>query len=298
MDWTGFEPVASTLRRSQNIRRNQLSEYLNIVELKGHCNKHIYEMNRFLNHYLDYVDYKIDKSKSIQYFRLLKDKYAVSSYRKQVYQILKFLRHLKVDWTGEIELPSEPTYYPKKISENDINDALKYFEEQEYYIRVKALVLLGSASGLRAEELYQLSTEDIDIQHRIIHINHNPNNGQSTKTKQSRVSFFNKQTQQAIREYINHFNSNNNLKVLFSQGRMEKLFRDAPIKVKDLRKYFSQEWDRRGGPTSIKKILMGHSLKGDVDLMHYNYQSEEDLKKIYDRVMNTGINIKQNKIGV
>ena len=43
--------------------------------------------------------------------------------------------------------------------------------------------------------------------------------------------------------------------------------------------------DRRGGPTSIKKILMGHSLKGDVDLMHYNCQSEEDLKKIYDKVM-------------
>ena len=66
---------------------------------------------------------------------------------------------------------------------------------------------------------------------------------------------------------------------------MEKLFKDAPIQVKDLRKYFSQEWDRRGGPTSIKKILMGHSLKGDVDLMHYNYQSEEDLKQIYDKVM-------------
>jgi len=55
--------------------------------------------------------------------------------------------------------------------------------------------------------------------------------------------------------------------------------------VKDLRKFFSQEWDRRGGPTSIKKILMGHSLKGDVDLRHYNYQSEEDLKRIYDKVM-------------
>jgi len=30
---------------------------------------------------------------------------------------------------------------------------------------------------------------------------------------------------------------------------------------------------------------MGHSLRGDVDLMHYNCQSEEDLKKIYNRVM-------------
>ena len=57
------------------------------------------------------------------------------------------------------------------------------------------------------------------------------------------------------------------------------------MRVKDFRKFFSQEWDRKGGPTSIKKILMGYSIKGDVDLMHYNYQSKADLKKIYDGVM-------------
>ena len=37
---------------------------------------------------------------------------------------------------------------------------------------------------------------------------------------------------------------------------------------------------------------MGHSLKGDVDLMHYNCQLEEDLKKIYDKVMNSDISSK------
>jgi hypothetical protein len=34
---------------------------------------------------------------------------------------------------------------------------------------------------------------------------------------------------------------------------------------------------------------MGHSLKGDVDLMHYNFQSEEDLDIIYNKVMNEGV---------
>jgi integrase/recombinase XerD len=75
------------------------------------------------------------------------------------------------------------------------------------------------------------------------------------------------------------------VKCLFNQRYLERIFKNTSIQVKDLRKFFSQEWDRRGGPTSIKKILMGHSLKNDVDLMHYNAQSEEDLKKIYDRVM-------------
>lgn len=49
------------------------------------------------------------------------------------------------------------------------------------------------------------------------------------------------------------------------------------VHLKELRKFFSQEWDRRGGPTSIKKILMGYSLKGDADLMHNNCQSEEGI---------------------
>jgi len=34
---------------------------------------------------------------------------------------------------------------------------------------------------------------------------------------------------------------------------------------------------------------VGYSLKDDLDLMHYNCQSEEDLKKIYDKVMNSNI---------
>ena len=192
----------------------------------------------------------------------------------------------EVDWTDEIKLPPEPTYHARMVSRNDIINTLKYFEESECYTRVKALIMLGSASGLRAEELYQLTPKDINIDSRIVHINHNPSNGQSTKTKVSRVSFFDYQTKQVLGDYKQIFNSSNNLHKLFAQGRMERLFRNAPIKVKDLRKHFSQEWDRRGGPTSIKKILMGHSIKGDVDLMHYNAQSEEDLKKIYDRVMN------------
>jgi len=45
-------------------------------------------------------------------------------------------------------------------------------------------------------------------------------------------------------------------------------------------------------PTAIKKILMGHVVGdddfvgvrgGDVDLGHYDFQDEEELKKIYDR---------------
>jgi hypothetical protein len=61
--------------------------------------------------------------------------------------------------------------------------------------------------------------------------------------------------------------------------------KDAPVHVKDLWKVFNQVWDKRRRQTSIKKLLMGHSTRIDVDLMHYNGQSIEDLKQIYDKVI-------------
>ena len=92
----------------------------------------------------------------------------------------------------------------------------------------------------------------------------------------------NKETKKALQEYLEFYESYDRLLRLFSNTHIERLFRNAPIKVKDLRKFFSQEWDRNGGSTGIKKLLMGHS--GDVDLYHYNAQNEEDLLKIYDKV--------------
>ena len=199
---------------------------------------------------------------------------------------MRFLEHIKVEWARNIKLPTEPNTVPKRISGEDIVSSLSQFKGHPHYKQIKALILLGSSTGIRAEELYQLELEDIKLDSRTVSIIHDESTGKTTKTKHSRISFFNNETRQALSDYLEYFNNQSNLSKLFSQRHILQIFKDAPIQVKDLRKYFSQEWDRRGGPTSIKKILMGHSLKGDVDLMHYNYQSEEDLKKIYDKVMN------------
>jgi integrase/recombinase XerD len=283
-----FELKTSAMSRLITIEENTLNEYLDTIELSGITLGHKKEVKRFLERYLDYIEYNIDKAKSISYFKHLKDNNSISYYRKQSYQILKFLKFIKVDWIDEIKLPPEPTYYPKYISKDMVNSALKYFETDVYYPRFKAIISLGIDSGMRAGELYQLTPEDIDLQNRIVRINHNPNNGQSTKTKKSRISFYTKDTRKTLSEYLDFFNKNDNLTRLFPQRWLEGNFRKTDIRVKHLRKFFSQEWDRRGGATSIKKILMGHSLKGDVDLMHYNAQSEEDLKMIYDKVMGGG----------
>jgi integrase/recombinase XerD len=273
----------------EGIDIDKLEEFIKIRSLSGISPRVYKEIKRILSHYIKNVNNKINKKKSLEYFTYLKDNKSISYYRKQVYQILKFLKYLGVSWTDEIILPPEPYYIPIRISQEEINETLNYFKSHSYFPRYKSLILLGCNSGLRAEELYQLKPCDINLKERIIYINHNPKDNQSTKTSRSRISFFNNETKIALEKYLNYFNDGNHLKLLYPRTRVEKQFKNTLIRVKHLRKFFSQEWDRRGGPTSIKKILMGHSMKGDVDLMHYNYQSEEDLKKIYDKVMNSSI---------
>jgi len=266
------------------IKQKQVDEYLLKRELCGLTHNHLKLIKTFLSKFLKYNNYRINQETTLQYLKLLKEQSSISYYRKQLYQILKFLMYLGIEWAKDIKPPMEPEYQSKRITQDDIHQTLQYFCSHQYSKQFTAIIFLGATSGLRAEELYQLLPEDIDLENRTIYVRHNPNNGQTTKTKKSRVSFVTKETKKALKEYLDFFTDYVYLTKLFSKAHIERAFRQSPIKVKDLRKFFSQEWDRQGGPTTIKKILMGHSLRGDVDLMHYNYQSEEDLKKIYDKV--------------
>ena len=277
-------PYGENREQISKVNKNQLKQYLIKIELSGVERDHLKLVKSFLSKYLKYTNYSIDEKKTLDYLMILKHKSSIAYYRKQSYQIRKFLTYFGMDWARDIKLPPEPVYTPKRITTDNIKDLINHFEKHEYFKQIKALIMLGGSSGMRAEEIYQLDLEDIDLENNIIHINHNPKKNQTTKSKKSRISFFNEETKQSILDYLPLFHEDNRLTCLFSQSHIKGIFRDAPLKVKDLRKWFSQEWTRRGGPSGIKKLLMGHSLRGDVDLMHYNYQSEEDLKRIYDKV--------------
>ena len=289
-DLPGFEPGSEAPEALIDVsitpvKCNNLDEYIGFRQVEGLSDKWIDYIRRFITNYLDYIDWKISKKKTLEYLNLIQKKYSITAYRKRTYQIRRLLTFLRLDWSKDINPPPEPHYSPKRITHEYIENTLSYFKEHRYFKQIKAIIYLGATSGIRAEELYQLTIDDIELDNRMVYVNHNPNNGQSTKTKTSRISFINEEAKQSIEDYMQFHKSYNKLKCLFNQSHISRIFKDAPIQVKDLRKFFSQEWDRRGGPTSIKKILMGHSLRNDVDLMHYNAQSEEDLKKIYDKVM-------------
>ena len=267
---------------SRDIAQPVLHTYMVMRRLEGISDRWAYDINTMLQRYLSFVDWKIDKDKTLVFLEQLQSHYSVTAYRKRLYQIRKFLQHLGVRWADNLTAPPEPVPLPKRITSADVIRTFHYFDGHQYELQMKAVVALGACTGVRPEELYQLTRDDIDVSERFIRINHNPDSSQTTKTGESRVIVFNKDAQQKLQRYLCFFNNGCSLQLLFGQKHIERNFRHAPLRVKDLRKFFSQEWDRCGGPTSIKKLLMGHS--GDVDLHHYNAQNEVDLRSIYDQV--------------
>ncbi len=206
------------------------------------------------------------------------------TYRKIVYQIKLFLRHLEVTWESQIRLPDEPEYTPKRVTRQDIETVLQRFQGHKYEKQLRALILLGSSSGARSHELYLLTKNDIDINSRTLYIRHD-GNGHTTKTGKSRTTFFTEEAKAALIEYYAWLESHQHVRYLFGGSHLVRVFRNSPVKIKDMRKAFSQEWTRRNGNTSVKKLLMGHSIRGDVDLQCYNFQSEADLRLLYDKIM-------------
>jgi integrase/recombinase XerD len=275
---SGFEPE-STAREGA---KKKLEIYLSIRELEGITTKWFKELKKWLYSYLEVVNWRMEQKATLEYLMTLKNKYSVETYRKRTHQIKRFLRYCNVDWADEIHVVRKPRRIPKRVTKDDLCQVLNKFKDHRLEKQLRAIVLLGATTGMRPLELYQLRPENIDLERRIVYVNHNPAVGQTTKTGKSRIAIFNNETKDALGEFIEFYNNGTNLKRLFCRTHLGKYFRQTPLRVKDLRKFFSQEWDRQGGPTSIKKLLMGH--RKDVDLKHYNAQNEEDLREIYDKV--------------
>ncbi len=233
----------------------------------------------------------VNKQTTIEYNDRLKQKFSSNYSRKMLLVIRSFLHYLCDSGYSEFEFykvlktPREvKTDFVKHVTRKDIDGVLESFNGHRFEPQIRALIMLGCNSGLRAEEIYQLTKDDIDLGHRIIHVRKDEHH--TVKTGKARTAFITKRCAHAIKEYYAWRESNKTgLTLLFSQSHLTRIFSKSQVKIKDLRKFFSQEWDRRGGPTSIKKIIMGHSMRGDVDLSHYNFQSEDELHAIYDKIM-------------
>lgn len=115
-------------------------------------------------------------------------------------KIGNFLHFFHLDWSKVIKLPSESFYLPKRITSKDVKDSLALFKVNKYFLQIKAIIFIGISSGIGAEELYQLIIEDIDLDNRVLYINHNSQIGQSTKLKKVEYPYSQRKQNKQLRD--------------------------------------------------------------------------------------------------
>jgi integrase len=259
-------------------QQEKLKQYLGLLALEQKSKHWLSCVNKWLNEFVQSVDVQ-NVSQVTEYLKNLQDKMHPVTYKKEFYQIRRFLREsLELNYLDKIRLPRVNAPLVKIVTNEDIRKTVEYFSNSKFYLRYRAFILLMSSSGLRPSEAWQLKLEDIDFVNRKIYIRVDAKH--HTKTGKARVAFFNEKTQFVLERYIKQ----NKNRRIFNESHFSRAFRHAPLRVKEFRKFFSQEWTRRNGNHAVKEILMGHA-QSSVDAQHYLALSEEDLKRIYDKVM-------------
>ncbi len=238
------------------------------------------------------VNYECDFNDVVSFLETKKS-LSHSFYRKYVLYIRKLLKEAGADFVDKIQLPKMPKRKKEVIKREDVRrlinriKALNFTTHKQKLMqqRVIAGLIIMATSGLRAEELYNLTLDEIDIENRTIYLRFGKTAKDKTiKDYEERVTFFSEEAKQELLKLLEIWDDGKPLfNVRSFHSIWEYYLRDEKLKPKHMRKFFSQQSDRLGMPTAVKKILMGHSLRGDVDLSYYDFQDEEELKKIYDK---------------
>ena len=271
--------------------KDDFERFIYKLKFSGLSDKEVKKAETRLTRFIEHCSYHPTYDDIIIYINELKQEFEPETVRKHVLLIKQFLKFIGAgDIADQIKLPKVPKRRKKVIKPDHIKALLAEVNEKidkEYLrLRLRSAILLSATSGLRAEELYRLRLNDIDIENRTIYVR-----AEIAKDYEDRVTFFNLEAQEALLEYLN---TKPNLDRLFSEKSIQYLFSklNTKLRMKDMRKFFSQQSDRLGMPTAIKKILMGHVVGyeefviprgSDIDLSHYDFQDEEELKKIYDK---------------
>ncbi|MBO8180664.1 MAG: tyrosine-type recombinase/integrase [Archaeoglobus sp.] len=257
----------------------QFDEFVKRLQLSHISDQEITAYKSAIQSFLEACSYRLTDDRIIIYINRLKEEFEPKTVRNKLIKIRRFLKFINHPLADDVKLPKIPKRRKNVIKVGHIRNLLNKAEElrEPYRSRLKCAVLLSATSGLRAEELYKLRLNDIDVEDRVIRVR-----AEIAKDFEDRVTFFSEEAKEALIYYLEITGGRD---YLFSKKSLNyhlaKL--SDSLRMKHMRKFFSQQSDRLGMPTAVKKILMGHSLRGDVDLSHYDFQDEEELKEVYDR---------------
>ncbi|HIH71907.1 MAG: Uncharacterized protein XD43_1264 [Thermococcales archaeon 44_46] len=249
---------------------------------------------QFLNSLEKHENYYIVTADNLlAHLNKIKETYSHEYYRKHVVYIKKLLRIANIPLAELIGTKKRPNPDKTIVTIQDIKEflqTLKKLHEQgrllkESYDRLVMATIVCAVTGMRVSEFTRIKVKNINLEEKSIHL---PSN--ITKTHQERITFFTEEARDVLKEFIKSYNlkEEDNLATipqLQRPFRQKKELKTLKLRLKHMRKFFSQEWDRRNGNTTVKKLLMGHSLLNDINTLHYSHHSKEDLKNIYEKIM-------------
>jgi len=227
-----------------------------------------------------------------EYLEMIREKYSLSFYRKNITYLKKLFRIAGIDLAESLKAPAGFNVDLTIVTVDDIKNLLQLVDTLHLSSRFEdwkkdqfiVAMLLMAVTGMRVSELARVPLKDIDLENRRIYLN-----SYQTKTRQSRVVFFTEELQELLQEYIQTYKPNLQ-EPLVTVPQMQRPFRrksplrDQKLRPKHMRKFFAQEWDRRNGNATIKKLLMGHSIRYDINALHYSHHTVDELQDAYENV--------------
>lgn len=204
---------------------------------------------------------------------------------------------LKKEFRGGDEAPDDPP---------DHMQIRSFLEHSD--VRMKAITLLLSSSGMRIGELLSISEDSINYSRRMITLK-----ADATKTKTGRVVFFSREAETALRRFLNerkkYIERNNRRALLMRPDTQTKedarIFGYDPITINrawrrnlkranmylkngydratfhphTLRQFFSTQMRKNGCPDSIVEVLLGHTPY----LATYIRYTPKELEEAYEK---------------
>jgi len=171
-------------------------------------------------------------------------------------------------------IEEEPKTIPSK-------EQLRMFYEALESTRDKALFLLFVTSGLRKSEVLSLELDQINFEKRMI-----IPNKRSNRTKRNWVSFFNEETEKALKKHIATLKEGDPLfpsyKTLTRSWSKASQKSGVHITPQVLRGFFSSELGSLGVPDRYVDAFCGR-VPNSVLARHYTDYNPEKLKAIYDK---------------
>jgi len=219
---------------------------------KATVKEHSYEIRRFLT-WLEEDDIslnKVSRATVRDYLKKFED-FSPSTYANVLKSLKRFFRdfHQRPEVVSSFKFPDRPMNLKVVPSREDLG---KFYYALEKPIE-RSLFLFYATSGLRKNEVLSLQKEDIDFKKRMIM----PRSSQ-TRTKRRWVSFFSKEAEKALQEYLSTRKDEKSKLFRIGTHTFNDFWKRAYMKTgihitpKTLRKWFCTEM---GGLESLTGLL-------------------------------------------